>query len=50
MLAAKIVERFEQGRGRHRHAVDRNAIAALEIDGDIFRACRARPPGFTVRE
>src|SRR3546814_8153228 len=31
MLAAQVVERREQGRGRHRLSVQRDAVAALEI-------------------
>src|SRR3546814_7473293 len=36
MLAAQVVERREQGRGRHRLSVQRDAVAALEIHGDIL--------------
>src|SRR3546814_3466091 len=36
MLAAKVVERRQQSGGRHRLPVQRDAVAALEIDYDIF--------------
>src|SRR3546814_15683324 len=36
VLAAKVVERRQQSGGRHRLPVQRDAVAALEIDYDIF--------------
>ena len=36
MLAAKVVERCKQRRGRHRLTVECDPVAALEIDRDIF--------------
>src|SRR3546814_17834363 len=36
LLAAQVVERREQGRGRHRLSVKRYAVAAPEIHGDIL--------------
>ena len=40
MLAAKLIERGEQRGGRHRLAVERGAVALLEVDGDVFGLVR----------
>ena len=40
MLAAQFVERSEQCGGGHGLAIQRDAIALLEVDGDIFGRVR----------
>ena len=37
MLAAKVIQRSQQRRGRHRFAIQRDTVALFKIDGDIFR-------------